>query len=96
MPLMRIGTNNWEEERVAMKATLEKLTEDNKEKKTHIKLQEEKIARLTTKLEKQLAQSFTKTSKIKEEKVSIQSEASNEEVCSKKSEKLKNDGSQAQ
>jgi len=37
---------------VAMKATLEKLVKENEEKEAHIRLQEEKIARLTRNLEK--------------------------------------------
>jgi len=35
-----------------MKATLEKLVKANEEKEAHIRLQEEKIIRLTRKLEK--------------------------------------------
>ena len=46
-----------------MKAILEKLTRENEEKEARIKLQEEKIAKLTQKLEKQLAQSSTRDSK---------------------------------
>ena len=39
----------------AMTAMREKLIEENEEKEAHIKLQEEKVARLTKKLERQLA-----------------------------------------
>jgi len=59
-----------------------------------IKLQEEKIARLTRKLEKRPARSFKKSSESEEEqRASVQSETSNEEVHSKKGGKLKNGGS---
>jgi len=55
---------------------------------------EEKIARLTRKLEKQLARSVAKSSASEEEeRVSVQGEASDEEVHSKKGGKLKNGGS---
>jgi len=57
-------------------------------------LQEEKIARLTKKLEKQPAQSLAKSSESEEEeRASIQSEAFHEQVHSKKGSKLKNGGS---
>ena len=60
----------------------------------HIKLQEEKIARLTRKLEKQPTRSLAKSSESEdEERASVQSETSNKEVRSKKGGKLKNDGS---
>jgi len=65
-----------------------------KKKEVHIKLQEEKIAGLTKKLEKRQAQSLTKSSKSEEkERASVRSEASDEEVHSKKVDKLKNGGS---
>jgi len=51
---MTIGTNNWEEEMATMKAMVEKLTKGSEDKKVHIKLQEEKIARLTRRREKWL------------------------------------------
>jgi len=54
MPVMTIGTNNLEEEMADMKAMLERLVEESEEKEVRIKLHEEKIARLTRKLEKQL------------------------------------------
>jgi len=38
MPIMTIGTNNWEEEMTNMKATFEKLIKENEEKGVHIKL----------------------------------------------------------
>jgi len=58
-------------------------------------LHEETIARLTRKLEKRPARSLAKSSEGEEEekRVSIQSEASDEEVHSKKGGKLKNGGS---
>jgi len=49
---MIIVTNNWDEEMAAMMAMLEKLVKENEEKEACIKLQEEKIARMTRKLEK--------------------------------------------
>jgi len=59
-----------------------------------MKLQEENIARLTRKLEKQPARSLAKSSESEEkERTFIQSEASDEEVCSKKGGQLKNGGS---
>jgi len=62
MPVMIIGTNNLEEEVATIKATVEKLTKKNKEKEARLKLQEEKIIRLTRKLEKRLVRSFLKNS----------------------------------
>jgi len=55
MPVMTIGTNNLEEEMVSMKAMLEQIVKESEEKEAHIKLQEEKIARLTRKLKNQPA-----------------------------------------
>ena len=76
-----------------MKAMLEQLVRRVK-KRRGIKLQEEKITRLTRKLEKRPAQSLTKSSESEEEeRASVQSEASDEEVHSKKGGKLKNGGS---
>ena len=63
MPAMMTDATTLEEEMANMKAVLEKLTRDNEEKEARIKLQEEKIAKLTGKLEKRPAQSFTKDSK---------------------------------
>jgi len=51
MPVMTIGTNNLEEEMAIMKAMLERLVKESEEKEA----QEEKIARMTRKLEKQPA-----------------------------------------
>ena len=51
-----------------MKAILEKLTRGNEEKEARIKLQEEKIAKLTSKLEKRLAQSSTRDSESEDTK----------------------------
>jgi len=76
MPIMTIGTNNLEEDVASMKATLEKLVKENEENEVCIRLQEEKIVRLTRKLEKAF----------------VQSEASDEEVYLKKGSTLKNDG----
>jgi len=52
MPIMTIGTNNWEEEVDIIKPMLEKIVNEREEKEARIKLQEEKIARLTRKSEK--------------------------------------------
>jgi len=52
MVVMTIGTNNLEEEMATIKAMLEHLVKENEEKEACIKLHEEKIARLTRKLEK--------------------------------------------
>jgi len=76
-----------------MKVVLETFMKESEEKKACTKLQEEKIARLTRKLEKWPARSFIKKSKTKEQKASVQSETSNEEVHSKKGGQLKNDRS---
>jgi len=51
MPIMKIGLNNWDDV-VAVKAMLQKLTEDIEKNKAQIKLQEEKIAKQTRKLKK--------------------------------------------
>jgi len=61
---MTIGTNNLEEEMVAMNAMLERLVKESEEKEARVKLQEEKITRLTRKLEKQLTQSIAKAQKV--------------------------------
>jgi len=91
MPVMKIGTNNLEEEVVVMKAMLKRLIKENEEKEAHIKLHEEKITRLIRKLEKRPARSLVKSLGSEEgEKVSVQSESSNEEVHSKKCGKCKN------
>ena len=67
---------------------------ENEENGACIKFHEEQIARLTRKLEKQLARSLEKSSESEEEgKTFVHSEASDEEVHSKKGGKLKNDGS---
>ena len=49
MAVTSIGTNNVEEEMVAM---LERLIKEREEKEVCIKLQEEKMARMTRKLER--------------------------------------------
>ena len=76
-----------------MKAMLERLIKENEEREARIKLHEEKIAMLTRKLEKRLAQSLEKSSESEEEeRASIQVEASNKEACSKNGGKLTNGG----
>ena len=86
MPAMMIGPTTLEEEMTNMKAILEKLTRDNEEKKVRIKLQAEKIAKLTRKLEKRSAQSSIKHSESEDsEKVSIHTEAFDSEKQSNKS-----------
>jgi len=47
MPVVTIGTNSSEEEMAVTKAMLERLVKESEEKETRIKVQEEKIARLT-------------------------------------------------
>jgi len=90
-PVMTIGTNNLEEEMATMKAMLERLVREGDENKVRIKLQEEKITRLTIKLKKLPAQYLAKSSETEEEEeVSVQSEAFDEEVHSKKAGKPKN------
>jgi len=81
MPFTTIGSNNWEEEIATMKAMLEKLAKKSDEKEVRIKQQEEKIARLTKKLEKHPTRSLAKTSESEEEgKAFVQSEAFEEKV----------------
>jgi len=46
-----IGSTGFEDEMANMKAILEKLTKESEEKEARIKLQAEKIAKLTKKLE---------------------------------------------
>jgi len=76
MPVMTIGTKNWEEEMAAIKAMPERLVKESKENEARIKLQEEKIVRLTRNLKKQPARSFIKSLESEEEeKASVQSEA---------------------
>ena len=88
---MTIGANNLEEEVAAIKGTLERLTKESKDKEAHINLQEEKIAKLTIKMEKWLALSFTKGSESEDKKKeSIQTKTFDEGVHSKKGDKLKN------
>jgi len=78
----------------ATKAMLEKLTKESEEKKTRIKLQEEKIAKLVRKLEKRLAQSGNKDPQREEvEKSSFTMKLLMKDVHSKKRRKLKCDGS---
>jgi len=49
MPVMTIGTNKLKEEMAAMKAILEWLIIESEEKEVRVKLQDEKITRLTKK-----------------------------------------------
>ena len=93
MPVMTIVISNLKEEMAAIKAMLEKFIKENEEKEARVKLQAEKITRLARKLGKRLAGSFTQNSKSEdEEKASVQSEHSDEEVRSKKGGQLKNIG----
>jgi len=55
VPPMMTSLTTMEEEMENMKAILEKLTKESEEKEACIKLQEEKIAKLTKKLEKRSA-----------------------------------------
>jgi len=64
---MTIGTNNFEEEMEAMKAMLERFVKESEEKEARIKVYEEKIARLTKKLEKHLTRSLIKSSESQDE-----------------------------
>jgi len=85
MPAMMTGLITLEEEMANMKVILEKLTRVSAEKKAHIKFQEEKIAKLTRKLEKWSVQSSTKDSESEDlEKVSIHTQASDNEKQPKK------------
>jgi len=52
MPAMMTSSTTLEEEMTNMKAILEKLTRESKEDEERIKLQEEKIAKLSRKLKK--------------------------------------------
>ena len=84
MLVMTIGTNNLEEGMAAMMTMMEQLIKESEEKEACIKLQEEKITRLTRKLKKRRARSLAKSLESEEEeRVSVQSEASHEEVHSK-------------
>jgi len=74
-----------------MNAMLERLIKESEENEGRIKLQEEKITRLTRKLEKWPAQSLAKSLESEEEgRTSIQTEASDKKVQWKKGGKLKN------
>ena len=78
-----------------MKDMLEKLIKESEQKEACIKLQEETIAKLTEKFEKHPTLSLVKSSKSEQgEKMTVQSEAFNEDVLSKKHNKLKKDGLQ--
>jgi len=66
---------------VVMNAMLERLIKESEENEGRIKLQEEKITRLTRKLEKWPAQSLAKSLESEEEgRTSIQTEASDKKV----------------
>ena len=90
MPIMTICINNLEEEMATIKAMLERPIKESEQKEVRINLQEEKIASLIRKLQKRPAPSSSKgLESEKEEKTSIQSEAFDERVHSKKGNKLK-------
>ena len=75
----------------AMKAMMQMPAKESKEKEAHIKLLEEKLTKLTRKLEKHPTQSVTKDLESEEEvKASFHSEAFDDEVHLKKGDKLKN------
>jgi len=91
MPAMMTGTTTLKEEMTNIKVILEKLTRENEEREARIKLQEEKTAKLTKKLEKQAAQSSTNDSESEDlEKVSIHTEASDDKKQPKKGAMPKN------
>ena len=78
----------------AMKAMLERLVKESEEREVRITVLEEKITRLTKKMEKWPTRSSTKNSESEdEEKASIQSEHSDEKIHSKKGGQFKNNGS---
>jgi len=80
-----IGSTTLEKEMANMKAILEKLTRESEENEACIKLQAEKIAKLTKKLEKRSTQSFAKYSDSEDlGKVSAHIEASGKERQPKK------------
>jgi len=62
MLVITIGTNNLEEEMIAIKAMLKRFIKESEAKEAGNKLQEEKIARLTRKLKKRPARSLAKSS----------------------------------
>ena len=68
MLAMMTGTITLEEEMANIKVILEILTRDNEKKEARIKLQEEKITKLTRKLEKRPAQSSTRDSESEDTK----------------------------
>ena len=55
---MTIGTNSSKEEMAATKAMIEWLVKESEEKETQVNLYEEKITRMTRKLEKRPNQSL--------------------------------------
>jgi len=82
---MTIGTNKWEEEMTSMKVMPQKAVKESGENEACIKLQEKKIPKLISKLEKQSTQFVTKVSESEDEvKAYDHTEAFNEEVHSKK------------
>jgi len=85
MPTMMTDTTTPLEELANMKAIQEKLTRESAEKEVRIKLQEEKIAKLTRKLEKRTTQSSSKDSEREDSgKVSVHTEAFDNEKQPKK------------
>ena len=94
MPTMMIGAVNLEEEFVGMKAMLERLSKESAEKDTHIKRQEEHIAKLLKKLDEGLRASSNRgASSDENEKGSNRSEAFEDDGGSKKGGKPQNDSS---
>jgi len=64
---MTIGRNNLKGDIAATKAMWERLIKEGEEKEARIKFQEEKIARLTRKMEQEPALSLAKSSESEEE-----------------------------
>ena len=64
MPAMMTDTTTLEKEMANMKAILEKLTRESVGKEARIKFQEEKIAKLTRKLEIKLANLLQRTHRV--------------------------------
>jgi len=76
MPALMIGSTSLEKEMSNMNVILEKLTRESEEKEARGKFQEEKIAKLTKKLEKWSTQSSAKDSESEDSrKVYVYTEA---------------------
>lgn len=90
-PTMITSTTTLEEEMDNMKALIERLTKESTEKEARLKFQEEKIAKLTRKLEKRSAQSSLKDSESKDSgKVLVHTETSDNVKQPKKGVTYKN------